>query len=499
MTSFAVICPINSFATVQQEELNSIKGQTFKEFQCFVSGADAEKAVSSLSDSRITVFSSDCKTLPAMMNWLAKNTKADYIAIVPEGLILKPNAFEVFDKTFNADPTALCLYSLYEDIKADGTVEAVTLYDHEGCPHERFDFGFLKVYKTDAVAKVGYYDESLVYVSDYDVDLKLAEIGKLSLVQQVLYQVKPVQTATEEDDSAPSGLYSPGKGKLGGFSYVFYPDDLEKEVTGVFEKALKRRGAWLDTPTVPVDYSGKTYRYMCSIVIPVLNRVKFIGNAIQHVLDGTYQDFEIIVVDNGSTDGTIAKVLEYADKDPRIKLICQHGPSIAYALNAGIRLATGKLICQLDSDDQYTDETLEKMVAAFDANPKCGLAISYYSLMDAEGVPLTGIDPVKHTGYTRNQILRRDGAGCVRIFPKAVLEEMGYYDEKNYGNFGEDYDMVLKVGEKYDIDRVHEVLYYYRRHADNTDVTRDPIMKVRNKNNARLAAFARRKKINQGK
>ena len=136
------------------------------------------------------------------------------------------------------------------------------------------------------------------------------------------------------------------------------------------------------------------------------------------------------------------------------------------------------------------------MVAAFDANPNCGLAISYYALMEEDGTPVSGIDPVKHAGYTRNQILRRDGAGALRVFPKIVLEEMGYYDEANYGNFGEDYDMVLKVGEKYDVDRVHEVLYFYRRHPDNTDVTRDPIMKVRNKNNARLAALARRKAIN---
>src|SRR5690606_2143664 len=131
------------------------------------------------------------------------------------------------------------------------------------------------------------------------------------------------------------------------------------------------------------------------------------------------------------------------------------------------------------------------------SHPKCGLAISYYRLIDEGGAVIEDVAPVTHSGYTRNQILRRDGAGALRVFPKTVLEEFGLYDEKNYGNFGEDYDMVLKTGEKYDVDRVHEVLYHYRRHGDNTDVIRDPEMKYKNKNNARQDALRRRIAINR--
>jgi hypothetical protein len=137
------------------------------------------------------------------------------------------------------------------------------------------------------------------------------------------------------------------------------------------------------------------------------------------------------------------------------------------------------------------------MIGHLESHPNCGLAISYYELMDENRGPIPEIAPITHGGYTRNQILRRDGAGALRVFPKAVLEENGFYDEENFGNFGEDYDMVCKTGEKYDVDRVHQVLYRYRRHADNTDVTRDPLMKVRNKNNARQNALGRRIAINK--
>jgi glycosyltransferase involved in cell wall biosynthesis len=229
----------------------------------------------------------------------------------------------------------------------------------------------------------------------------------------------------------------------------------------------------------------------------VLNRAGFIGNAIDRMLEGTYKKFEVVIVDNGSTDGTQAIVEGYAKKDPRVRLLKGTGSCIASALNEGIRAARGKYICQLDSDDEYKPTTLEKMVGHMESHPKCGLAISYYELMNADRSEVTDVAPVTHSGYTRNQILRRDGAGALRVFPKAVLEEMGFYDEENYGNFGEDYDMVLKVGEKYDVDRVHEVLYRYRRHSDNTDVTRDPLMKIRNKNNARQSALRRRQETNR--
>jgi hypothetical protein len=71
-----------------------------------------------------------------------------------------------------------------------------------------------------------------------------------------------------------------------------------------------------------------------------------------------------------------------------------------------------------------------------------------------------------------------------------------FFDEKNFGSYGEDYDLVLKTSELYNVGRIHSVLYHYRRHQEVTDVLRDPKTKVWNKTYARLLAFDRRKKIN---
>ncbi|MBX3729976.1 MAG: SDR family NAD(P)-dependent oxidoreductase [Candidatus Sumerlaeia bacterium] len=426
---------------------------------------------------------------------LAACPAGSILCSVAANLRFAPGFAQALREALTRDSQAVLAYASHI-IRTGAKEETVIVHDHDGCPHERFEFGPVMAYKVDAIRAVGCFDASLKHAWEYDAHLRLMDDGIfVRLVEPLVTVVQP-----ESDEATKSGaLYSPGKGPLGGFSYVFYPADMDAEVTASFEKALKRWGAWIDHATVSVPQPKTKPEVLASVVIPVLNRRRFIGNAIGKVLEGTFSDFEVIVIDNGSTDGTIEVVKQMAAEDPRVRLIHGKGSSIASALNEGIKAARGKYICQLDSDDQYAPTTLEKMVSHMESHPKCGLAISYYRLMDENAVVIEDVAPITHSGYSRNQILRRDGAGALRVFPKAVLEEFGYYDEEHYGNFGEDYDMVLKTGEKYDVDRVHDVLYYYRRHGDNTDVIRDPEMKYKNKNRARQEALRRRIAINRSR
>lgn len=492
MAKFCILVPVEKKSAIADDSrLKFLKEQTLNDWVCYGLPAVEDEAPG-CGDERVKVGPLGLDTFAKVINFGAEQG-CEYILPLAEGIELNPDALEKIARQFESSDKNAAVFASYNERNPDGTIAEIKLFPHEGAPHERFDFGFLKAYRTEHVKSVGGAREDLKHAAEYDLDLKLTDDLVIDLVEEPIYTA--VLTASDEEKT--SALHSPGKGKLGGFSYIFYPDDLEAEITGVFEEALKRRGAWLDHPTVEVPYPAEPYEVLATVVIPVLNRVKYIGNALDRVIEGTFQDFEVIVIDNGSTDGTQKVVEEYAARDPRVRLLHGTGGSISTALNEGIKAARGKYICQLDSDDEYTPDTLQEMVGHLESHPKCGLAISYYELMDEARNKVEGIDPVTHLGYTRNQILRRDGGGALRVFPKVVLEEMGYYDEENFGNFGEDYDMVLKVGEKYDVDRVHKVLYRYRRHEDNTDVTRDPLMKVQNKNNARQNALARRKKINQ--
>jgi len=461
--------------------------------QLIISGVPDVDVVPESIRSRTTIIGDENKLITEKYNAAIKAAPENALLVtIGPGIHLNMDFCDRVTAYANDHRDSFVFYPNYIESK-NGKEETVELHEHNGCPHERFDFGEMVIYRTMAVKEVGYFDTSLHHAWEYDIHLKLMEIGLIKSIPEVLYKFVII----EEEDSKSGALHSPGRGKLGGFSYVFYPEDVEKEVTSVFEKGLKRIGAWLENETDEVPQPAEKPPVLASIVIPVLNRVKYIGNAIKKVQEGTFPDFEIVVVDNGSTDGTYELVEKITQEDNRIRLYKGTGGTIASALNHAIRESKGKYICQLDSDDEYAPTTLEKMIGHLESHPKCGLCISYYRLMNEQGVIIEDVDPITHSGYSRNQILRRDGGGAVRIFPKAVLEEFGLYDEEHYGNFGEDYDMVLKTGEKYDVDRVHEVLYHYRRHSDNTDVIRDPAMKYNNKNRARQEALRRRMAINE--
>jgi hypothetical protein len=445
---------------------------------------------------------------PLVNEFVTKYPQA-ILAFVPELIEVSENYSEAVKKTFAEADDIAAVFGCYNQPTSSGDLNKVIVSPIEKPQHERNDYGYLMAYSASAIEAAGKADTSFKLVAEYELQLRLVEKGRFGHIEEPTYKVlKTAEELNKAKDHFHVGkglnpdqegwIVAPGRPKNGGFSYLFYPPELDTEINDAFINHLKREGAYSDHQPEKVPYpSESTYEVKASVVIPVLNRASFIGKAIASVQAGTFKDFEVVVVDNGSTDGSPDVVKEISEKDPRIRLIEQRGPHIASALNRGIKEARGKYICQLDSDDVYVPETLERMVGHFESHPYCGLAISYYGLIDPDGKPLPELGLIRHLGYGRNVIVRRDGGGALRVFPKCVLEEMGLYDEENFGNFGEDYDMVLKVGEKYEVNRVHAELYRYRRHPDNTDVTRDPRMKVWNKNRARLDAIERRRAYNE--
>ena len=365
---------------------------------------------------------------------------------------------------------------LYSDYIEAG--EKKDLFDFNGDFTERFDFGHVMV--LNQPIEVHALDR-LNYAYLYDLKLKMIDRKSPFVhVKEPLYSTLEV-----EDDELAKKLHSRS------FRYLFYKPEEEMEYEKVFKDFLLRNDAFLDGHYEKVYDPVENYELMVSVVIPVLNRAKFIGTAIESVLNQDFDSYEVIVVDNGSTDGTQDIVRKYTHTG-KVRLFQNPTGTIALALNTGIRNARGKYISQLDSDDVYLPYTLRYMVEALESNPYAGLAISYYELMDEAGNPLKEFGVIRHLEYDRNNILRVEGAGAVRTWRKKVLFEMGLFDEENYGNYGEDYDMVLKVSEKYQVIRVHKVLYRYRKHPGSTDVTRPAWYRVFTKNMARQVAFRRR-------
>lgn len=429
-------------------------------------------------------------TLGGMLEVARASVKSDLYIWIPPGVEVDPHGIQRFIDKHHNHPEAALIVSDYHH--RDRNVE---IHPFKDDLTEREDFGALWGLPAEYLDRIGGADQSLKFATFYDLRLKLMEHGDVAQIKVPTHTVHPPEDDSEVDENV---LFYPGGGTYGGFSYLFMDEAEEKETEQVFYDCLKRRGAYLELPENVAPRSPiADGDPIVTVVIPVHNRATLLGKALDSVLANTLDNFEIIVVDNASHDNSLEVAQKYADKDTRIRVLSSDLNLIAKALNMGIAAARGRYIAQLDSDDEYLPNTLQSMVDHLESHPQCALAISYYVLMDEGGTTLSDFGIIEHLEYNLNNILRVDGAGALRCWSKAAVQEMGGFNEVDFPNYGEDYDLVLKVSEKYQVDRVHDVLYRYRRHPGNTDALRLPKDKIRAKTFARTCAVERRRKINE--
>jgi hypothetical protein len=432
----------------------------------------------------------DWDNLAVLFDQAFRELEHEFVMIFPPYIVPEDECVFAFFQALHDYPDRNFVYSDYR--VSDGG--EVRLIDDPGDITERQDWGQVYGMRGSVIMDKGGVDVGNPAALFYDLRLKLCDDAQALHIPRILYEV-PAPPAVDQDIGRDV-LFFPGQGQYGGFSYLFADEEETRQIEQVFYNMLKRRGTYLDElphiKALDVEPLGSP---AVTVVIPVFNRRDYIGKAIESVLGGTFQDFELLVVDNGSDDGTCDEVLRYTE-DQRVRLLHCAENIIAKSLNTGVAAAQGRYVAQLDSDDEYMPDTLKSMVGYLEDNPDMGLAISYYELMDEGGNSLEDFGIIKHLEYNKNNILRVDGAGAVRVWRKSVLKEMGGFDERELGGYGEDYDLVLKVSERYQVGRVHEVLYRYRRHGGNTDALIDNQKKIRAKSLARQNALLRRRELN---
>ncbi|AHF11567.1 glycosyl transferase [Barnesiella viscericola DSM 18177] len=122
---------------------------------------------------------------------------------------------------------------------------------------------------------------------------------------------------------------------------------------------------------------------MISIVIPLYNKEKQIAYTLQSVLNQTFQDFEVVIVDDGSTDGSVAEVEKFEDQ--RFRVVHQQNAGVSAARNRGIDEATGELIAFLDADDEWKPEYLATQNHLYQKYPDCRVYACNYEFRDLDG------------------------------------------------------------------------------------------------------------------
>ena len=233
--------------------------------------------------------------------------------------------------------------------------------------------------------------------------------------------------------------------------------------------------AYLEPKFEPIAFDKEEFEFEASVIIPVRNRIKTVKDAIESVLiQKTNFKFNVIVVDNHSTDGTTEAIKELA-KDQRLIHVIPNRDDLGIGgcWNMGVHNEKcGKFAIQLDSDDVYSDEnTLQKIVNAF-YEQNCAMVVGTYEMTDfAMNTIAPGI--IDHKEWTpdngRNNALRINGLGAPRAFYTPVLRDIKVPNT----SYGEDYALGLNISRNYQIGRIYDVLYLCRRWEDNSDASLD--------------------------
>lgn len=163
-----------------------------------------------------------------------------------------------------------------------------------------------------------------------------------------------------------------------------------------------------------------------SIVVPAFNTLKTLPETVASLLAQTYDDFEVIVVDDGSADGTAQWVL--SQSDPRLRLVRQLNRGLAGARNGGIAASKGRYIGFCDGDDLWAPEKLAAHVAHLDANPEVGVSYSASALVDEAGAPLGLTQQPKTLGVSARDIFLRNpvGNGSAPVIRRACLDDIAF-------------------------------------------------------------------------
>ena len=198
-----------------------------------------------------------------------------------------------------------------------------------------------------------------------------------------------------------------------------------------------------------------------SVIIPTYNRSSLIADAIQSVLAQTFGDFEIIVIDDGSTDNTKELVDNF--KDPRIRYLYQKNQGVSVARNTGIQASRGEYVAFLDSDDTLLKEALEKRVEVLDRHPEAAFSYGQIYFVDEKG-RIIQLEPRSKSSYVREGIeeLREiltfghqfnNSAAMVR---RSCLQEVGGFNPAF--TCCQDVDLWVRLARKYSVAHIAEPL-----------------------------------------
>ncbi len=349
----------------------------------------------------------------------------------------------------------------YDDTGKGKTLHPLIDYQ-PGSVRDDFNFGALALLDTSIVRKaLGRYGRTppLRHAALYDIRLKMSIDHGVHRIPEALYSV-------------PTNREAPGSEVH--FAYVDPRNQpLQKEMEAVFTDHLRRINAYLPPERLRMmEEPPEPFPVRASVIIPVKNRRKTIIDALQSALSQeTDFTFNILVIDNHSTDGTTKAIADLAGRNPAIRHIIppRKDLGIGGCWNLAIMdEACGRYAIQLDSDDLYENHLVLETIVDTIHDGGYAMVVGSYTIVNErlEQIPPGLIDHREWTDDNgHNNVLRVNGLGAPRAFSTTAIRRTGFPNV----SYGEDYAAALRISREYRIGRIYESLYLCRRWQGNTD------------------------------
>ena len=200
-----------------------------------------------------------------------------------------------------------------------------------------------------------------------------------------------------------------------------------------------------------------------SVVMPTYNAAEYIERSLESILRQSFKDYELIIIDDGSTDGTIELIEK--QEDDRIYLIQREEESgITSALNRGIDEARGQYVARHDADDWSSPDRFDKQITYLETHPNVALLGTGAYLVDEDGKQIAKrrvlsnpevADLIDHNEFIHGSVMMR----------REPLVDLGGYDERFLT--AEDYDLWLRLADQYSVANIDEPLYHFRQHDES--------------------------------
>jgi hypothetical protein len=416
------------------------------------------------SDPEVSGFNSKGFASTASVKKMAETAQTEFILIYNKTFPLDLSKFALNRMMQVCEDTgAGMVYSGYFENKENKLSPHPLIDYQEGSLRDDFNFGSVILCKSSVFKKAcSLMNEDFQFAGLYDLRLKISRTHKLVYIPEMLYtEIEPDLRKTGEKQ----------------FDYV---DPRNRAVQIEMEKActdhLKRVNAWLSPEFKKISFDTENFEIEASVIIPVKNRAKTVGDAIKSVLSQqTLFKFNLLIIDNYSTDGTTEIINSFTQSDKRVVHIIPERKDLGIGgcWNEGVfHKECGKFAIQLDSDDLYIDDNvITRVVEAF-YEQQCAMVVGSYKMVNFN---LQDIPPglIDHKEWTpdngRNNALRINGLGAPRAFYTPVLRSIRVPNV----SYGEDYALGLAISRHYQIGRIYEPLYLCRRWEENSDAALD--------------------------